>query len=199
MTSHVFTRRSCNSGLIIIIYLLMFSDNYTSFRYVIYVFLFPSTSFSITSLVVRAEEQRLHLDGLADGGHAVARGRWRSDDGVRHSLSSGGVLHEVAGAYAPCGAVCRNWRRVFALPVGLVVCIKGAVGGGQGGTLALGADHSSGPLQAERLKFLTWTVGEAVWDLGLWPDLGDRGGQSQDHIHRNGFLGPKMDDKKWCF
>lgn len=52
-----------------------------------------------------------------------------------------------------------------------MVGAEGAVGGGQGGALALGADHSGGPLQAERLQLLAGAVGKAVGDLGLWPDL----------------------------
>lgn len=74
----------------------------------------------------------------------------------------------------------RGWEGV-GLAVGLAVGAKGAVGGGQGGALALGTDHGCGPLQAEGLQLLTRTVGEAVWDLGLWPDLGGdgRGGELQ--------------------
>lgn len=55
-----------------------------------------------------------------------------------------------------------------------MVGAEGAVGGGQGGTLALRTDYSSGPLQADRLQLLTGTVRKAVRDLGLWPDLEDR-------------------------
>lgn len=69
------------------------------------------------------------------------------------------------------GRAVRRRRRGFALAVGLVVGAEGAVGGGQGGALALGTDHSCAPLQAEGLQLLTRTVGEAVGDLGLWPDL----------------------------
>lgn len=125
-----------------------------------------------TSLVVRAEEQWLHLDGLADGGHPVPGG-WRGgDDGIRHAGTRGGVLAGATGVGASRRAVWRGGgRRGVALAVGLVVGAEGAVGGGQGGALALGTDHSCGPLQAERLQLLTRTVGEAVGDLGLWPDL----------------------------
>ena len=125
-----------------------------------------------TSLVIRAEEQWLHLDGLADGGHPVPSG-WRGgDDGVRHAGTRGGVLAGATGVWASRQAVRRGGgRRGVALAVGLVVGAEGAVGGGQGGALALGTDHSCGPLQAERLQLLTRTVGEAVGDLGLWPDL----------------------------
>lgn len=112
----------------------------------------------------------MHLDGLADGGHPVAGGRGGGDDGVRHAGTRGGVLDGAARVGPPGRAVRRGWRGV-ALAVGLVVGAEGAVGGGQGGALALGTDHSCAPLQAEGLQLLTRTVGEAVGDLGLWPDL----------------------------
>lgn len=124
-----------------------------------------------TSLV-GAEEKWLHLNGLADGGDPVAGGGGGGDDGVRHAGPRGGVLGGTAGVGAPGLAVGRSrGRRGVALAVGLVVGAEGAVGGGQGGALALRTDHGGGPLQAERLQLLTGTVGEAVGDLGLWPDL----------------------------
>lgn len=55
------------------------------------------------------------------------------------------------------------------MSVGLVVGAEGAVGGGQGGALTLGADH--GPLQAGGLALLTGGLRETVGDVGLWPHL----------------------------
>lgn len=52
-----------------------------------------------------------------------------------------------------------------------MVRAEGAVGGGQGGALTLRTDHGSRSLQGELLQLQTRAVGEAVRDLGLWPDL----------------------------
>lgn len=121
-------------------------------------------------------ELRPHLDCLTDGGHPVASGGGGSDDGVGHARTSGGVLGGAARVRpAGCAVLRGRGRGGVGLAVGLVVGAKGAVGGGQGGALALGTDHSRDPLQAEGLQLLTRTVGEAVWDLGLWPDLGGDG------------------------
>lgn len=118
-----------------------------------------------------AEDQRLHLDRFADGGHAFASGGGGSDDGVRHAGTRRSVLGRASRVRGP------RWgrgRQAVALAVGLVVGAEGAVGCGQGGALTFRTDHGSGPLQAERLQLLTGTGRKAVGDLGLWPDLEDK-------------------------
>lgn len=118
---------------------------------------------------------RRYLHGLADGGRAVAGGS--SDDGVRHARPSSRMLSGAVGVAPPQGDMQRKGGR---RGVPLAVGAEGAVGGGQRGGLAPGAEHGGGPLQAERLQLLAGRGGQAVRDLGLWPDLQENQNFSQD-------------------
>lgn len=112
----------------------------------------PPSSWSLTPPPYKGISLR-YLHRLTDGGRPGGGGR--SDDGVGHAGTRGGVLSGGAGVRPPQGDVGA----------------EGAVGGGQGGGLVPGAKHSAGPLQAERLQLLAGKGGQAVRDPGLRPDL----------------------------
>lgn len=111
-----------------------------------------------------------YLDRLSNSGHPVPGGGGGGNDGVRNAGSCRRVLGGAAGVQRP--------RRSVFLSIGLVV------GGGRGrGALDPGSEDGGGSLQAEGLQVLAGAVGEAVGDLGLWPDL--------QEIDRTYTLGPE--------